>query len=337
MNMLLVLSLALVTTVAVGYYVPVAIVPIVRKTASSIYQTSIHMSSSVESSDDASNVNVKLDNVKNMRDLSTAAPGIAPAKIIRTGCVSRATSDDITEMKEKFNFKAFLDLRSPAEIEEDEHINSQVYSGFHDYQFDSRQKSFVTIKTSSSSGSGSGSETSSTDSNAGTERKRFYISLMSESLIKKGVFYRLKKREKLKSLGLFALSGLSRRANKKVRGIFLDIINAGGLALLNELVVDQSGADIAEALKLVAQPENHPVALYCTAGKDRTGLMAMLVLSVLGVSDEAILADYTLSDSAYKDIGDNKAMVASLQQVRREGGRDNICNMYYNAAVTAVR
>mmetsp|Transcript_13369 Transcript_13369/g.22280 ORF Transcript_13369/g.22280 Transcript_13369/m.22280 type:complete len:164 (+) Transcript_13369:1418-1909(+) len=141
----------------------------------------------------------------------------------------------------------------------------------------------------------------------------------------------------LKSLGLFALSGLSRRANKKVRGIFLDIINAGGLALLNELVVDQSGADIAEALKLVAQPENHPVALYCTAGKDRTGLMAMLVLSVLGVSDEAILADYTLSDSAYKDIGDNKAMVASLQQVRREGGRDNICNMYYNAAVTAVR
>mmetsp|Transcript_13358 Transcript_13358/g.22256 ORF Transcript_13358/g.22256 Transcript_13358/m.22256 type:complete len:294 (-) Transcript_13358:1933-2814(-) len=175
MNMLLVLSLALVTTVAVGYYVPVAIVPIVRKTASSIYQTSIHMSSSVESSDDASNVNVKLDNVKNMRDLSTAAPGIAPARIIRTGCVSRATSDDITEMKEKFNFKAFLDLRSPAEIEEDEHINSQVYSGFHDYQFDSRQKSFVTIKTSSSSGSGSGSGSGNVTSDDNKLQQQFCV------------------------------------------------------------------------------------------------------------------------------------------------------------------
>jgi protein tyrosine/serine phosphatase len=50
-------------------------------------------------------------------------------------------------------------------------------------------------------------------------------------------------------------------------------------------------------------------------GKDRTGIISMLVLSVLGCSDEEIIADYVLSDSAYKDINDKKAMVASLQQV----------------------
>ena len=50
-------------------------------------------------------------------------------------------------------------------------------------------------------------------------------------------------------------------------------------------------------------------------GKDRTGLVTMLALSVLGASDEEIVADYVLSDSAYKDINDKKAMVASLKQV----------------------
>jgi hypothetical protein len=41
----------------------------------------------------------------------------------------------------------------------------------------------------------------------------------------------------------------------------------------------------------------------------------MLILSSIGVSDEEIVADYILSDSAYKDINDKKAMVASLKQV----------------------
>ena len=41
----------------------------------------------------------------------------------------------------------------------------------------------------------------------------------------------------------------------------------------------------------------------------------MLILSILGVTDDDIVADYVLSDSAYKDINDKKAMVASLKQV----------------------
>ena len=45
-------------------------------------------------------------------------------------------------------------------------------------------------------------------------------------------------------------------------------------------------------------------------------MVTMLALSVLGASDEDIVADYVLSDSAYKDINDKKAMVASLKQVR---------------------
>lgn len=44
------------------------------------------------------NVNVKLDNVKNMRDISTVRTSsyIKPNKVIRTGCVSRASDNDVS-------------------------------------------------------------------------------------------------------------------------------------------------------------------------------------------------------------------------------------------------
>jgi hypothetical protein len=40
----------------------------------------------------------------------------------------------------------------------------------------------------------------------------------------------------------------------------------------------------------------------------------MLVLSVLGVDDEAIVSDYVLSDTVYADMADKSAMVGALQQ-----------------------
>jgi protein-tyrosine phosphatase len=39
-----------------------------------------------------------------------------------------------------------------------------------------------------------------------------------------------------------------------------------------------------------------PALFHCTAGKDRTGIAAMLLLSVLGVPDEVILDDYELTN-----------------------------------------
>lgn len=43
-----------------------------------------------------------------------------------------------------------------------------------------------------------------------------------------------------------------------------------------------------------------PLAFNCTAGKDRTGLGAALVLTALGVPHETIVADYLLSNQAFR-------------------------------------
>lgn len=46
----------------------------------------------------------------------------------------------------------------------------------------------------------------------------------------------------------------------------------------------------------LATPGRLPALFHCTAGKDRTGLAAALLLRVLGVSDRDILEDYELSN-----------------------------------------
>lgn len=54
----------------------------------------------------------------------------------------------------------------------------------------------------------------------------------------------------------------------------------------------------AEALDLMGAADALPAVFHCAAGKDRTGVTAMLVLGSLGVPREYIAADYQLTAEA---------------------------------------
>lgn len=54
-------------------------------------------------------------------------------------------------------------------------------------------------------------------------------------------------------------------------------------------------ARLAEIFHLLRTTQA-PVVLHCTAGKDRTGVAAALLLAALGVAREDVIADYALSD-----------------------------------------
>jgi protein tyrosine/serine phosphatase len=47
---------------------------------------------------------------------------------------------------------------------------------------------------------------------------------------------------------------------------------------------------------ILANEDNLPVVLHCTAGKDRTGVSTAFLLSILGVNREVIEADYLLTN-----------------------------------------
>jgi len=65
------------------------------------------------------------------------------------------------------------------------------------------------------------------------------------------------------------------------------------------VMLDQNGPTFAAVLRLAADPANRPLVIHCTAGKDRTGLASALLLLALGVPEETVVADYTLSNLAF--------------------------------------
>jgi protein-tyrosine phosphatase len=62
-------------------------------------------------------------------------------------------------------------------------------------------------------------------------------------------------------------------------------------------MVAEGVAGLAGAVRLIADDRHAPVVVHCMAGKDRTGVLVALVLSLLGVDDAVIATDYARSDT----------------------------------------
>ena len=58
---------------------------------------------------------------------------------------------------------------------------------------------------------------------------------------------------------------------------------------------------VTSALAILAAPAALPAVFHCMAGKDRTGILAAVVLGLLGVADEDIVEDYVLTEQCRAD------------------------------------
>jgi len=59
--------------------------------------------------------------------------------------------------------------------------------------------------------------------------------------------------------------------------------------------LEEGGDAFVSALVLISQREALPLVFHCTAGKDRTGVLAALLLRGLGVSIDTVVADYEIT------------------------------------------
>ena len=73
-----------------------------------------------------------------------------------------------------------------------------------------------------------------------------------------------------------------------------DALNEGDIMAQYLVMLDGSAGKFIEALTIMADSQG-ALVFHCAAGKDRTGLLAALLLSVLGVSQSDINADYALT------------------------------------------
>ena len=146
--------------------------------------------------------------------------------------------------------------------------------------------------------------------------------------IKKGIYFRAGRQDRMSDKDLSQLSDLKittqidlRRPDEVLEQgkgpleamganyINIAVIPEGGSDKLSRLVGDTriSGKRYLGYLEfgpttwlrlfgILANEENLPVVLHCTAGKDRTGVSTAFLLSILGVSREVIEADYLLTN-----------------------------------------
>jgi len=68
----------------------------------------------------------------------------------------------------------------------------------------------------------------------------------------------------------------------------------------------------ASLIRDLAEPKNRPLVFHCTAGKDRTGVGAAIVLSLLGVPWETVRDDYLLSNYYRRD--ENEKELKSVRE-----------------------
>nr|MDT0663029.1 tyrosine-protein phosphatase [Micromonospora sp. DSM 115978] len=69
-------------------------------------------------------------------------------------------------------------------------------------------------------------------------------------------------------------------------------------------LAETGAAGLAAAVEVIADAQTAPVVVHCVAGKDRTGVVCALTLSLLGVADQDIAEDYALSTAASQRFSD---------------------------------
>ena len=107
-----------------------------------------------------------------------------------------------------------------------------------------------------------------------------------------------------------------------------DRIVAGEIKSYNEAdmvagyvrILDNFGPSFARMARQVAVGE--PVVIHCTAGKDRTGLAAMLLLGLAGVAAEHVVADYGLSSQRRPSRWHDHTEAKSLRPLLEDQGLD---------------
>jgi len=99
------------------------------------------------------------------------------------------------------------------------------------------------------------------------------------------------------------------------------VVNAPSGTEAYEAFADDAeiSASISAIFSILADRDNLPVIIHCSAGKDRAGGISALVQLLLGVKDDDIMADYLLSRKAGKEVRE-EWLQAALEQVEDEGG-----------------
>lgn len=74
------------------------------------------------------------------------------------------------------------------------------------------------------------------------------------------------------------------------------VLEPPSLPALYAAMIETAGPRFVDVITHLSEVENDAAVFHCSAGKDRTGLIAAFVLSLLGVERGAVIQDYALTE-----------------------------------------
>eukprot|EP00761_Pharyngomonas_kirbyi_P013951 gb/GECH01013981.1/.p1 GENE.gb/GECH01013981.1/~~gb/GECH01013981.1/.p1 ORF type:complete len:354 (+),score=50.70 gb/GECH01013981.1/:1-1062(+) len=86
--------------------------------------------------------------------------------------------------------------------------------------------------------------------------------------------------------------------------ILLQYLNSCGLLRFYTIMLDKAQNEIRDVLRLLADKSNLPLAFFCAAGKDRTGIISALILSLCEIPIRDIATDFHASELHLKPVMD---------------------------------
>ncbi|KAL3144317.1 hypothetical protein ABBQ32_004079 [Trebouxia sp. C0010 RCD-2024] len=122
--------------------------------------------------------------------------------------------------------------------------------------------------------------------------------------VKMFIFYGMPKKTKLKTI----FAPLCGQSPEQVMAPAVADSHKLGYDKLYRLLLDHGKKEIAKALRVFVDADNYPVLVHCIHGKDRTGLIVMLIMLLCSVEPETVVLDYIQSEINLKSSRDKSEL-----------------------------
>ena len=220
----------------------------------------------------------QFNNLLNFRDVGAHINAILGSNVLKTGRLFRSarpdecSQSDREKLINKYKIKTILDLRSKTE-----HVNA------------AKKRSEVALVSQSAAVP---SWDEALQQKVQIPGIRYaYINLNGKGF-ERHLIWQLKYTSLARMVWLMALG-------YRTEGISVlgrELMQPRGLIGLGIDTLDYSGPEVKEVFDLLSDPNAWPVLVHCTQGKDRTGIVVLLVLLLCKVNLDAIKQDYILSE-----------------------------------------
>lgn len=156
-------------------------------------------------------------------------------------------------------------------------------------------------------------------------RKNYLIRSANLSRINSRTLHRLEKYHLYKIIDLRTNEEISEKPNKIIAGaqyIQLSIFNEKTIGITREKDIrikemlhalpdltglyrnmvtnEYSVTQLKQIIHEIIDSDGYPILFHCSAGKDRTGIVSLLLLSILDVSEDKIIKDYLYDSKKHK-------------------------------------